>query len=333
MRIKTIGLLYETIEDARNLGYPLEFLHHWREPQELLRIESAIQQAGFKTLRIGMPQDLIRNLSNLKGVVDFIFSLSVGFQTRFRQAYGAMACELAEIPYTGADPFAKIVGQNKHVAKSFFEKLEIFTPPWSYVHDVSAKYYASFPDFPLIVKPACEGTSVGITNSSVVYDRENLMSQIDYILTNLKLPVIVEKFIIGREFKICIIGNNKILFEGIIEDVHHDGSPLKADFLHYVNKKDVVFKKIKHDIYDPEFALIRKWCHTLYRFLSPLDYAVFDVRQDEEGNFYILECNTDATLHPERTLAECCRLHGVFYESMIELILKSAFERWGISWK
>jgi D-alanine-D-alanine ligase len=332
VHIKTIGLLYEIIDDARRIGIPLDLLHHWRESEELTAIESAVQKAGFKTQRIGTPQHFINNLTEIKKSIDFIFTLSVGFLSRFRQAYGAMACELAGIPYTGADPFSKIIGQNKHIAKSFFKKLGIKTPSWVYIHDINMARASSFPKFPLIVKPACEGTSVGITLKSIVTTQEELMKQLDHVLNEVKTPAIVEQFIIGKEFKIGFIGNDKILFEGIFEDVHADGTSLKKDFLYYASKKEGMYLKEKRNIVALEFAEVRKSCNLIYHLFSPLDYGVFDIRQNKNGEFFILEFNTDATLHPDRTLSQCCRMHGVSYDEMIEKILRTAFERQGIAW-
>jgi D-alanine-D-alanine ligase len=332
VRIKTIGLLYETLEDAHKLELPIEFLHHWREPREIAAIENAIQKAGFTTVHIGTPQHLINNISSIRKSVDFIFTLSVGFVSRFRQAFGAMACELAGIPYTGADPYAKITGQNKHLAKALFDKFGVRTPQWTYIHDLTMVAGSSFPEFPVIIKPAYEGTSIGITAHSVVYTYNELIKQLKYILNVVKIPAIVEKFIIGKEYKLGIIGNDLPLFEGIFEDVHKDGTSLKNDYLHYTGKKEGMYLKEKRDIYSHGFSEVRRSCNFLYQLLCPLDYGVFDIRQSEDGDFFIIEFNTDATLHPDRTLAQCCQMHGISYEQMIEYILQTAFQRQGIPW-
>ena len=61
-----------------------------------------------------------------------------------------------------------------------------------------------------------------------------------------------------------------------------------------------------------------------------MDFGTFDIRVNRNGEYYFLEFNTDATLHPDKTLAKCCVLNGVSYEKMIAEILKTSFERWGI---
>lgn len=332
VRIKTVGILFETIEDAKKMNLPLEVLDHWREEHELAAIEQAIQAAGFSTIRIGTPSDLVAQYNQLKSQIDFIVTLSVGFRSRYRQALGAMACELVHKPYSGPDPYAKITGQNKQLLKAMLDKWEISTPAWVYIQD-DTMLSRQFPPFPLIVKPACEGTSVGIHEEAVVSTKASLDQYADYLLNDLGYPVIVEQFISGKEFKACYVGNGDDLWRGMIEDVHEDGTSLGSDFFHYTAKVQRIYKKEKRDLWSPEFEILKKQCDFVYSLFSPADYAVFDIRQDEEGAFYLIDYNLDATLHPEKTLATCCRLHGISFNTMIEMILKTSFNRQGIAWR
>jgi D-alanine-D-alanine ligase len=63
-------------------------------------------------------------------------------------------------------------------------------------------------EFPLIVKPAHYDNSVGIDNSSIVYDHKSLMEQAKMIIEKLKSPVLIEEYIEGDEYRVSIIGNN-----------------------------------------------------------------------------------------------------------------------------
>ncbi|MBN1604681.1 MAG: hypothetical protein JW915_23935 [Chitinispirillaceae bacterium] len=332
VRIETIGILYETIEDARKMGLPLEVLDHWREEHELAAIEQAIQEAGFSTTRIGTPCDLVALSDQMKSQIDFIVTLSVGFRSRYRQALGAMACELVNKPYSGPDPYAKITGQNKQLLKAMLDKWSISTPAWVYIQN-DTMLYQQFPPFPLIVKPSCEGTSVGIHEDAVVFTKTSLEEYVSYVLNDLGYPVIVEQFITGKEFKVCYVGNGNDLWRGMIEDTHDDGTSLGSDFFHYTAKVQRMFKKEKRDFWSPEFEMLKKQCDLVYSLFSPADYAVFDIRQDMSGAFYLIDYNLDATLHPEKTLATCCKLHGISFHTMIKMILKTSFISQGIAWR
>ena len=330
-RVKNIGLVLETKEDALKTNLDLDWLLHWREEGEIEAIRQAIEKLGFHTLILGTPEHFCQNLDSLKNKVDFIFNLSVGFMSRFRQAKACMLYELTQIPYSGADPYSRLVCQNKQLLKSFLDKLNIPSPSWVYIDNMSTIENTLFPSFPLIVKPSCEGTSVGIYKESLVQNNKDLKDRIQFILEELRMSVVVEQFISGREFKVCFIGNEEIRFKGIMEDVLEDGSSLKDNFLFIHAKKEMTFSKKRMDVDDALFTGLMKDANRIYQHFLPLDYGVFDLRMDAGSNPYFIEFNADASLHPDRSLAQCCKLNNIPFDAMIEMILCNSLERWGIA--
>src|SRR4030043_518066 len=61
--------------------------------------------------------------------------------------------------------------------------------------------------YPLIIKPAWEDASVGVTERAVVEDRAQLENRVRMILAEYKQPVLVEEFIEGRELAVSVMGN------------------------------------------------------------------------------------------------------------------------------
>ncbi|MCP4658627.1 MAG: D-alanine--D-alanine ligase [bacterium] len=330
MKIRTVGIVLETREDAEACGKPLDTLYHWREPDEIAAICGAIERAGFATEIIGTPQQLVRELPHIRQRIDLIFNLAVGFISRSRMALGPALYELAGLPYSGADPYARMLSQNKELLKSFMTQLGIPTPPWVYLSSPD-ELGPGLPDFPLIVKPAYEGSSIGITADAVVADRETLRQRVGRLFSELQMPVIVEQFIVGHELKVGFIGSREPRFRGIIEDVGSDGSPLGERFLYFDIKTAGRFGKQARDLAAPRHARLLADCERLYQHFQPLDFGLFDIRIDGDGNHFLLELNADATLHPERSLVRCCELNGVPFDAMIEMILGSAMERWDLS--
>lgn len=329
--IRTVGLVYESLDDAKAAGNGgLDTVRHWREDSEVGRIRAAIEKAGYVVRTIGSPAVLLENLAGLRGEVDFIFNLSVGFLTRYRLGLAPALYSLAGIPYSGADPFTKIVTQNKHIVKSFWDKTGVPTPGWTYVDGLPALNELDWRDFPAIVKPAHEGTSVGIDADSVVHDGERLKAKARRILEELKIPVVVERFISGREIKVGMIGGETPVFEGMAENLTADGGRLGDGFL-YCGAKSAntgVFARADPASLDCEAILAD--CRKIYRSFLPVDFGTFDLRIDGTGRHYFLEFNTDATLHPGRTLSRVCELNGLDYDVMIDKILSTALSRWGL---
>lgn len=329
---RTIGIVLETRDDAQSLGANLDTLYHWREPEEIESIISAIHSIGFIPVLLGTPADFCNQQVDGVKKIDFVLNLSVGFKTRYRLSLGPSLYELKGLAYSGADPYTKMVSQNKHLMKSFWLKQGIPTPEWTYLHSENDLKNAVFPEFPLIIKPAYEGSSIGVNPDSLVHSEEQLNKRVIELFRTLKIPVIAERFIIGNEYKVGIIGNEIIKFIGLIEDVDTNGNSLGEDFIYYNAKTEGFFDKKSCDINEPGFLRLREDCLMIYRYFMPVDYGTFDIRVDQNGNHYFLEFNADATLHPRRTLARCCDLHGVAFETMIRMILETSFERWGIKW-
>ena len=337
-RVQTIGIVLETMADAEEFSKKglindnqLRHYYHWREPNEVAAIRQAIEKLGYDAVIVGTPAQLLENLPHWKQQIDFIFNLSVGFITRYRMAQGPAVYELAGLPYSGADPFTKMVSQNKHLLKACFDKMGISTPPWVLINQYTSLKELQLPPFPVMVKPAHEGSSVGIDAGSKVHDFPSFKQRVAYVLEELNMPVLVEQFINGREVKVGFIGNEVVKFTGIIEDVAENNAALGDRFLYFNAKKDGFFEKVKRDIDDSQFGEIVSDCHRIYRHFLPVDYASFDIRIDNKGQHYFLEFQADATLHPERTLAQICAQNGVSFDAMIQMILESALEKYGLA--
>lgn len=328
--IRNIGLVYETENDAKVTGIPGERLYHWREKNELAAIAGAVKKAGFKAVLIGNPKELLSKADFYRKKIDFIFNLSVGFISRFRLAQAPCLYSLLGIPYSGADPYARMVSQHKPLQKLLFEKNGIPTPAWEYFQSVDGLRAIKLPKHPLIIKPAYEGSSIGVFPWSVSRNSKGTLKKIKKAMHCIKMPVIAEQFIAGKEFKIGIIGPESRPFTGMLEDTLKNGQPLGARFIHLYAKKDIEYSKVYRDIAGIEFRRMKTDCLKIYKLLGPMDYATFDIRVDMNGQYFFLEVNADATLHPDRTLAKCFGLNGIDYNSMIRLILISSLERQGL---
>lgn len=329
MQIKTVGIVLETKEDAIRMDRNMAHLYHWRVDKEIAAITDALRNRGYEVELIGTPQDYLDKHNQLKDTIDFIFNLSVGFLNRFRLAQGPMLYETAGIPYSGADPYTKMTTQNKHIFKSFMDKMGYNTPEWHYIHHPEQLQGVSISQYPLFIKPAYEGSSIGINEGSKVDTYEVLNDRVEKLYDELSMPLLIESFIAGHEYKVGILGNGSDKELYMIEDIKSDGSHMAEDFLYFDAKTAGSYDKISRDIHSDKYEELKKMCLEVYELFEPLDYGTFDIRADDNGNFYIIEFNADATLHPDRTLAKCCELNGVSYESLIGKIMTSALKRWG----
>ena len=109
--------------------------------------------------------------------------------------------ELAELPYVGAGVLASSVSMDKEVMKRLMKERGLPIVDYFVVPRCGAWTFA--PDYPMFVKPANLGSSVGI---SKVRNQEELMAAIE-LAGKFDRKVIVERGIVGREFECSVLGN------------------------------------------------------------------------------------------------------------------------------
>ena len=63
-------------------------------------------------------------------------------------------------------------------------------------------------EFPIIVKPSDEGSSRGIHQDSLVFNMEELEKKVKDLLNTYQPPIMLNKYIEGREFSIGLVGND-----------------------------------------------------------------------------------------------------------------------------
>jgi D-alanine-D-alanine ligase len=106
------------------------------------------------------------------------------------------------VPYTGSGVMASALAMDKVRSKRVFDAAGIPTPEYAIVRNRSHAVLAA-EDFgyPLILKPACQGSSVGMTK---VFDPEDLNGAVDLALSFDDVAVI-ERCIVGDEYTVAVL--------------------------------------------------------------------------------------------------------------------------------
>lgn len=130
--------------------------------------------------------------------------------------------DLLDIPYQGAGVLGSSMAMNKLVAKRLYDAAAIPTPPYlSFtLHDKpDIKQIVSALGLPLVVKPACAGSSVGMT---IVKEKADLQAAITLGLEH-DDTILIEKYVSGIELTCGVIGNDDIEALPVIEIIPGEG--------------------------------------------------------------------------------------------------------------
>jgi D-alanine-D-alanine ligase len=327
-----IGLSYdlkETISSGRD-NLPEDAFEEYDYPATINYIASAIESAGNTIIRLGGGRQFIENI--LREKVDIVFNISEGRGTyRSREAQVPSILEMLNIPYTGADPECLAVCLDKPLTKKLVTLAGIATPPWLTIRNKNELDSIKWEEvtFPLIVKPAFEGSSKGVRLTSVV---RNKKQAIEVTLKTLELycqPVMLEGFIKGDEVTVGILGNSPPKIVGIMRIL-----PRKPTDL-FVYSLEV--KRDWQALVDYEcparldkMVLDRITTDSLKAFttLECRDFTRIDFRIGADGTPYFIEINPLPGLGDYSDLIIMALKMGWSHEAVIKAVLSAALERY-----
>jgi D-alanine-D-alanine ligase len=257
-------------------------------------------------------------LSALKGF-DRVFNALHGRYGEDGTMQGAL--ELMGIPYTGSGVMASSVGMDKWRTKLLWKVLNIATPDFEMVNAQSD--FAAIEkklSLPLFVKPANEGSSIGITK---VKNKGALEAA--YLLAAKADPlVIAEQFIGGGEYTV-----------GILEDAK---TGLKAlPIVKIVPKNEFYDYEAKYLRNDTEYlcpcglsaekeAKIQEEALQAFRAIGCTGWGRVDFLMDEAGVHYFLEVNTSPGMTDHSLVPMAAKAAGISFDALVIKILEMTLE-------
>ena len=320
-----VGITYDLREEYLALGYGEEETAEFDRNDTIDAIEHALLDLGYETERIGNVLELTRRLV-WGDRWEMVFNIAEGLNGFGREALVPALLDAYEVPYTFSDPLVLSLTLHKAMAKRVVRDLGIPTPDFFLVEKASDAEQIDF-GFPLFVKPLAEGTGKGITAASKVLSRRQLDMMCRKLLATYRQPVLVERFLPGREFTVGIIGSRADAVSiGVMEMFLKENA--EAEVYSYVNKEqceELVEYRLVNDAVAQKAAELALMA---FHGLGCRDAARVDLRVDEKGIPNFIEINPLAGLHPEHSdLCIIATKVGMTYSSLIGAIMSSATAR------
>ena len=167
-------------------------------------VGKALSGLGYQVIIIDFSdvQELTRKLRSAN--VDCIFNALHG---RFGEDGGVQEIlDEFEIPYTGSRVAASRLAMDKIASRKIFEQNYIPVPEYNVFNKTRSKSHGLNWEFPLVVKPAKQGSSIGL---SIVENPESLFIALKNAFV-FDQEIIVEKYINGREITVGILEDNPL---------------------------------------------------------------------------------------------------------------------------
>ena len=316
-----VVLICDRVENRDGINIFTDTLE-FTSPTYFNAISKSLEELVPKVYYYNSPEEFINNIQAHKNdiVISAIWS---GVKSRNRKALIASICEAYNIKYIGADTYVQALCQDKQLSKYFCLDTDICVPKGIVISNMSEVYKLKNLEFPVVIKPNLEGSSIGISDNNIADSYEDTLPIIELII-NEHAPILVEEYIPGVEVAACCVGtNNKMdLFE--IVKLNLDGDDYQNHRIWgYESKKggncivtrDVITSKVDDSIK----TAIKK----LYWSLGKVDYMRIDGRI-YNNHFYLIELTPDCSLHPDCFMMAAFKHNEMTYTDMIEMLLHTA---------
>lgn len=222
--------------------------------------------------------------------------------------------ELLGIPYTGPGIMASALAMDKWRTKLLWQAADLPVPDFMMLQaDSDFDAVAARLGFPLFVKPAREGSSIGVTK---VHAREELEAAYHAAAEHDAL-VIAEAAILGGEYTVGVIGDTVLPIVKI--------EPA-TDFYDYEAKylRDDTRYLCPCGLPPAQEAEIQRQALAAFQAIGACGWGRVDFLMDKDGRHYFLEINTAPGMTDHSLVPMAAKVAGMSYPELVLKVLASA---------
>ncbi|WP_296234173.1 D-alanine--D-alanine ligase [Pseudomonas sp. UBA4617] len=267
----------------------------------------ALTTAGVDVVAIDVGDDLLERLQSEK--IDRAFIILHGRGGEDGSMQGLLEC--LGIPYTGSGILASALAMDKLRTKQVWQSLGIPTPRHAVLaSEEDCRVAATELGFPLIVKPAHEGSSIGMAK---VNSAEELVAAWQDA-ANYDSQVLVEQWIHGPEFTVAVLrgqvlppialGTPHVFYDYDAKYIANDTQYRIPCGLDSVKEQELI-------------DLTARACDAI----GIEGWGRLDVMQDEQGRFWLLEVNTAPGMTDHSLVPMAARAAGLDFQQLVLAIL------------
>lgn len=229
------------------------------------------------------------------------------------------AFDLFGIPYTGTGYLSSAVSMDKGLTKQFFETHGVPTPKGISLvkNQTSVSLQRCGLEFPVVVKPCCGGSSVGV---SIADNQEEYEAALQAAF-GYEDALIVEEYVKGREFSVGVVGGEAY---PIIEIAPIEG------FYDYTNKYKAgsTIETCPARLTEEQTRQMQEYAVLGAKALGIEGYCRLDFMMRGDGRMYCLEANTLPGMTPTSLLPQEAQAIGIDYPSLCEELIRLSLKKY-----
>jgi D-alanine-D-alanine ligase len=224
------------------------------------------------------------------------------------------ALELLGLPYTGSGVLASALAMDKWRTKLVWEALGVATPAHALL-DARTDWAGTVAELglPIMVKPACEGSSIGISKVTGV---EQLQPAYELAARHDSI-VIAEQFIDGEEYTAAILDDEALpLIKLETPRVFYDyQAKYHADDTRYL---------VPCGLSESRETELKMLALSAFKAVGAEGWGRVDLMMDKSGRAYCLEVNTVPGMTDHSLVPMAARARGIDFKQLVLHILEAA---------
>jgi D-alanine--D-alanine ligase len=306
-------------------------------PETIDALAQSLASAGHDVERIEVSGPASRLVSRLEAYApDLIFNSAEGRRGKMRRGFYPALFEQLGIPSTGSDSYSLCVTLDKALTKKIVAGYGVPSPRGRLVTRETLRG-GGLDDliFPVIVKPNYEGSSKGITQSSVVDEPVELARVIEDMLPTYPEGLLVEQYIAGVDIAACFLEGlpplERIMtpVECVVDPAYRRVHPIyDYDLKHAARER--VTRRVPPELPAGVVERIRAMSDRVAMALGLRDAAKIDLRVTPAGQVWFLSSTALPSFDPSGALFAASARHGFSYTATVLTTLRSAALRAGL---
>ena len=274
-------------------------------------VVEALMERGYDTVAIDWQEGMWLPNELEENDIEVVWNALHGTFGEDGAVQGMLTC--LGLPYTGSGILPSALAMDKVASKRIFESGGVPTPRWRIVPPEAGVAFIEDFGLPLVVKPALEGSSVGV---SIVRDRGELPAALELARRH-RGPTLVESYVAGAEVCVGILDQDVL---GTIEIRPASGfydydAKYKRDDTQYLMPAPLPAATVQR---------IEAAALAAHRALGCSGYSRVDLRIDESGGPFLLEINTLPGMTSHSLIPKIAAHRGISYADLCERILSLA---------
>lgn len=291
----------------------------------------AVNELGYECQYFGGIPELIHAVDAAQKFEDCVFlNFSDGMDEKYSRVQAPALLDILNVPYSGSDVFASVLMTNKHFCKLALREYGILMPRSCIITLLTPLCLQEIADWnmPIIIKPNCEGSSLGITKENVCHTLNEVKNKSKELLNQFD-ELIVEEYISGIDVTNFLIGNkDEYIINDIVSAKLFDESPYAVYGLVEKHEKKRTLYYNDELMCLTDVINMREQSIAIAQILGARDICRIDYRYiPSTHQYYFIEINTAPRFSSTSEIGFIAEKRNVSFKEMILYYLTTVIKR------